>query len=30
MVVWESEFLEMPRTTLEKCLKFLQWKKKDL
>ena len=24
MVVWESEFIEMPRTTLEKCLKFLQ------
>ena len=24
MVVWESEFLEMPKTTIEKCLQFLK------
>lgn len=23
MVVWESEFLEMPRSTIERCLEFL-------
>ena len=23
LIVWESEFLEMPKTTLDRCLKFL-------
>ena len=24
LVIWESEFLEFPKTTIEKCLKFLR------